>query len=200
MSNLEDAANKLLTSPETFRANVASAGNVSERSTAASVSLTTEDENVRTSASSSAGDVLCPRCQTLNPSGSTLCVNCRKFVPANQGARTHGIYSRQPPPEDLRVKVAELRSGVVSDRGGEAELSTLEHSYVEKLGDIDVTIRLLTHDIAVNGLLTPGGRVRDVYEKLLAGLATFDRYAQRIGLERRAKRVESLVEVMNHGD
>jgi hypothetical protein len=80
------------------------------------------------------------------------------------------------------------------------ELSTLEHAYIEKLGDIDVTIRLLTSDIAANGLLTPGGKVRHVYDRLLAGLAAFDRYAVRIGVERRAKRVESLVEVMTNGD
>ena len=88
-------------------------------------------------------------------------------------------------------------SGIASDLGGASELSTLENSYVSKLGDIDITIRLLTHDIAVNGLLTPGGRVRDVYDKLLAGLAAFDRYAQRVGLERRAKRVPSLSDVLD---
>ena len=38
-------------------------------------------------------------------------------------------------------------------------------------------------------ILTPGGRVREVYDKLLAGLSTFDKYAQRIGLERLAKNV-----------
>jgi hypothetical protein len=88
-------------------------------------------------------------------------------------------------------------SGVLSDQGGESELSTLEHSYIEKLGDIDTSIRLLTHDIAVNGLLTPGGRVREVYDKLLAGLAAFDRYAQRVGLERKAKRVPSIAEALD---
>jgi hypothetical protein len=88
------------------------------------------------------------------------------------------------------MQVDALREGVIADRGGESELSTLEHSYIEKLGDIDVTIRLLTRDIATNGLLMPSGRVRDVYDKLLAGLAAFDRYAQRIGLERRAKHID----------
>jgi hypothetical protein len=51
------------------------------------------------------------------------------------------------------MQVDALREGVIADRGGESELSTLEHSYIEKLGDIDVTIRLLTRDIATNGLL-----------------------------------------------
>jgi hypothetical protein len=141
--------------------------------------------------------VRCARCSAENRSDAAHCAHCGSFLPANQDARKSGIYSRQPPPADLRQKVDELRAGLIADLGGESELTTLERAYVEKLGDIDVTIRLLTSDIAVNGLLTPGGKVRHVYDKLLAGLAAFDRYAQRIGLERRAKRVPSLQEVMN---
>ena len=157
-------------------------------------------ENARPSEPSPVGSVICARCQTSNPTDAELCSRCKSFLPANQLQRTHGIYSKTPPPADLREKVDELRAGVIADRGGESELSALELSYVEKLGDIDVTIRLLTHDIAVNGLLTKSGGVRGVYDKLLAGLAAFDRYAQRVGLERRAKRVPSLSEIMNQGD
>ena len=136
------------------------------------------------------GAVVCSRCQTANQPDAEHCRSCRSFLPFNQVALRTGIYSRQPPPSGIREDVEAFRSGVISDRGGESQLSTLETSYVEKLGDIDITIRLLTHDIAVNGLLTPSGRVRGVYDKLLAGLAAFDRYAQRIGLERKAKRLD----------
>ena len=146
--------------------------------------------------SQSVSDVVCARCQTLNRADDQLCSRCRSFLPKNQLQREHGIYSRLPPPADLREKVDALRAGVISDRGGESELSTLERSYVEKLGDIDVTIRLLTHDIAVHGLLTKSGGVRGVYDKLLAGLAAFDRYAVRVGLERRAKSVQTIAEIM----
>jgi hypothetical protein len=136
--------------------------------------------------------VVCARCQTPNEPDAPLCVSCKSFLPANQLQRKTGIYSRQPPPAEIREKVDGLRAGVIADRGGASELSTLELSYVEKLGDIDVTIRLLTHDIAVNGLMTPGGNVRAIYDKLLAGLAAFDRYAQRIGVERRQRTVHPL--------
>lgn len=161
-------------------------------------------ESATQPASSSPQDegVTCPRCGGLNPVGAKVCratPTCSSFLPANQAARTTGIYSRSVPP-DLRQHREELIAGLSSDLGGESELSTLEASYVEKIGDIDTTIRLLTHDIATNGLLTPGGRVRDVYDKLLAGLAAFDRYAQRVGLERKAKRVPSLAEVMTDGE
>jgi hypothetical protein len=144
------------------------------------------------------GGVVCPQCGAVNPPGAKVCKatpKCGSFLPANQAAKTTGIHVRSQPP-NLKEHAAELMAGVTSDLGGEAELTTLENSYVRKLGDIDITLRLLTHDIAVNGLLTPGGRVRDVYDKLLSGLAAFDRYAQRLGLERRTKRVQSISDIM----
>lgn len=157
-----------------------------------STQSTPDVENARQIEPSPVGSVVCARCQTSNPTDAELCSRCKSFLPANQLQRTHGVYAKTPPPADLREKVDELRAGVIADRGGESELSTLELSYVEKLGDIDVTIRLLTHDIAVNGLLTKSGGVRGVYDKLLAGLAAFDRYAQRVGVERRPKGVHPL--------
>ena len=155
-----------------------------------------------TSPSTPDGGVICPQCGASNPPGSKVCKanpQCGSFLPSNQAARTTGIYARSHPP-DLEQHRDDLVAGLTSDLGGESELSTLETSYVQKLGDIDTTIRLLTHDIAVNGLLTPGGRVRDVYDKLLAGLAAFDRYAQRVGLERRAKRVDLAQHFAEQGD
>src|SRR4051812_48477322 len=108
--------------------------------------------------------VTCSRCQAQNPPAAGTCSNCHSFLPGNQEARLTGIYSRNQP-ADLTRQVEEFAAGVVADRGGQSELSPLEHSYVEKLSDIDVTIRLLTHDIATHGLFTPKGRVRDVYDK-----------------------------------
>jgi hypothetical protein len=122
-----------------------------------------------------------------------VCGQCRSFLRANQVARRTGIYARQQP-ADLRLSADDLMAGIVSDLGGTDELSTLQTAYVRKLADIEITIRLLTSDIAAHGLLTPGGRVRDVYDKLLAGLGVFDRYAQRIGLERRARKVGNIAE------
>jgi ribosomal protein L40E len=141
--------------------------------------------------------VVCSRCRTENSSDAEVCSACRSFLPRNQVARITGIYARYQPP-DMTAEIDTFKSGVISDRGGESELSTLEHAYVDKLGDIDRTIRLLTYDIAVNGLLMPSGRVREVYEKLLAGLAAFDRYAQRIGMERRAKQIDLAAAIAEH--
>ncbi|MDO8795204.1 MAG: hypothetical protein Q7J25_11350 [Vicinamibacterales bacterium] len=154
------------------------------------------------------GNPLCSKCGTTNPIGAHKCSNsaCRAFLPSNAVARKHGFYARHRLPPEVKAEVEAQRAGIISDLGGESELTTLEASYVDKLSDIEACIKLLTMDIAEHGLITGvrrekdgtvvGGRVRDVYDKLLAGLAAFDRYAVRVGLERRAKPVRSLVEVM----
>lgn len=130
-------------------------------------------------------------CSASVPPGADRCPGCGVWQVANQGARTLGLYTQHKPVE-LRMTADELIAGVLADRGGDTEVTTLERSYIRKLADLEITIRLLTSDIAKRGLLTPGGRVRDVFPKLLAGLATFDRYATRIGLERRQKPVDTV--------
>jgi ribosomal protein L40E len=150
------------------------------------VSSDTIRENV--AADVVAPDKVCGRCSTVNPAGADACSGCKKWLPGNQGARTHGVYARQQPP-DLQLSADELEAGIVADLGGLDELSTVERSYVRKLRDLHITISLLANDLARNSLLTPGGRVRDVYGAFLGGLAMFDRYAQRVGMKRRAKRV-----------
>jgi hypothetical protein len=78
----------------------------------------------------------------------------------------------------------QLMMGIVADLGGESELTTLQRSYIRRLGDVEITIRLLASDIATRGLLTPAGGVRNVYGAFLAGIDRFDKLAQRIGLKR----------------
>jgi hypothetical protein len=81
----------------------------------------------------------------------------------------------------------ELKDQIVADLGGLENLSALELSYVRKIADVEVTLRLLLAEIQRGGMFTSGARVRDVYAALLAGLDRFDRLAQRVGLRRRAK-------------
>ena len=131
----------------------------------------------------------CRRCGTAFEPGAGRCVKCKSFAFANQEARGLGLQAHHHPVE-LRMTADELMAGVASDRGGDADLSTLERAYIRKLGDLEICIRILTENIAGQGLLTPGGRVRDVYDKLLVGLDRFDRYAQRVGITRKAKRID----------
>ena len=58
-----------------------------------------------------------------------------------------------------------------------------------RLAEVEVTLRLLAHDIAGRGLLTPSGGVRRVYDQLLAGVDRWDKLAQRIGVKRRVRDV-----------
>lgn len=137
-------------------------------------------------------DVICRRCGTANEPGDR-CHNptCKSTILGNQLARTNGLYARHLPP-DLQMRVDDFRAGVISDGGGTSELSAIKTGYIQKLAGLEGTLHLLVDDIARNGLFTPGGRVRPVYEKLLAGLAAWDRYAQRIGMERQTKPVHPL--------
>ena len=131
----------------------------------------------------------CKFCGAPFVPGEEVCVKCQRFAPGNQRHRGLGLRAQHQPPE-VRMSAEELMAGITSDRGGADELSTLERSYIRKLGDVEICIRLLTSNIAQYGLFTPGGKVRDVYDKLLAGLATFDRYGQRIGPGRNAKVID----------
>lgn len=94
------------------------------------------------------------------------------------------------------MNAAEFEAGLVSDLGGVEALSTLERAYVKRLIDVDIALRLLVSHLAVHGLTTPGGRVREHYDKLLAGCLAFDRLAQRLGLQRRQRPVASIEQLM----
>lgn len=114
--------------------------------------------------------------------------------PGNQAARKHGAYSvavqRGQVPDDLRVDVDVMQEQIVADLGGVENLSAIQVGYVRKLRDVEVVERMLISHIATNGLFTPRGRVRAVYTRWLEAVGTWDRLAQRIGMDRRARLVD----------
>lgn len=73
-------------------------------------------------------------------------------------------------------------------------LSAIEGGYVRRLGELETVSRLLAGDLAQRGLFTPKGRVRSTFSRWLETLDRWDRFAQRVGVERRARRVSSLGE------
>jgi hypothetical protein len=117
----------------------------------------------------------------------------------NQVARKSGIYSaavkRGEVPTELRLSVDEFRAGLISDRGGASELTTIEAGYITRLCDIEVCCRLLQNDLVTRGMFTAKGRVRSSYDKFLATIDRWDRLA-RAGLDRRARHVPSLQEFL----
>jgi len=118
----------------------------------------------------------------------------------NQAARTHGVRQFEQRgaaalPADLRVSVDEFRAQVIADRGGVDALSAIEAGYIAKLTDVEVMSRLLMADLRSRGVFTAKGRVRGTFSKLLEVMDRWDRFAQRVGADRRARRVSSLSEV-----
>jgi hypothetical protein len=117
-----------------------------------------------------------------------------RFTAGNVAAVKSGIYAagfkRGDVPADLRMTAEDFRDGIVADLGGLSEMSTIERAYAQRLSDIDVTARMLLNDLIRRGLFTERGRVRSCYGRLLETYDRFDRFAQRLGMARRAKRVD----------
>lgn len=118
-----------------------------------------------------------------------------RFVPGNRAAVRHGFYStaaKRDAPVEVRQNSDELTAGVIADLGGPEELTALQRGYVECLRDVNICRQLLVAHLIEHSLLTPKGRVRAAYRVLLETLDRWDRYAQRLGVERRAKHVDPI--------
>lgn len=136
------------------------------------------------------------RCGATERHASTpnMCVNGH-FVSGNQARRVHGVRAFETTgrlPEVLRQTVEEFRESVIADRGGSSELSTLEAAYVRRLSEAETVARLLAADLAARGLFTPKGRVRNTFQRWSEAVGLWDRLAQRVGVDRRARPVPSL--------
>lgn len=127
---------------------------------------------------------------------STRCASGHVLV-GNQTARKHGVrqfeqHGEKVLPPDLRATVDEFRTQLISDRGGVETLTAIEGGYIRRLVELETVSRLLASDLVQRGLQTKTGRIRGVYMKWLETLDRWDRFAQRVGVERRAKRVATL--------
>jgi hypothetical protein len=114
------------------------------------------------------------------------------FIPGNSARRIHGVRAFEATgrmPDMLRLTVEEFRTAVIADRGGEAELSTLEAAYIRRLSEVETVARLLASDLATRGLTSARGRVRSTFSRWLECLDRWDRLAQRVGTDRRARAV-----------
>lgn len=145
------------------------------------------------------GSVICSRCRTTNAAGVDRCVSCQAFMRGNRSAVETGLYRRQQPIE-LRREVDAIVAGIVADKGGESECSTLLKSYIRELGEVVLMLRLLVNDIAAHGLLSPSHAPRRVLDAYFAGVDRFDRLATRIGVKREARPLRSnLTEFVQKG-
>lgn len=127
-------------------------------------------------------------------SNAHMCANGH-FITGNTARRLHGVRAFETTgrlPDVLRQTVEEFREAVLSDRGGSAELSTLEAAYVRRLSEAETVARLLAADLAARGLFTPKGRVRNTFQRWSEAIALWDRLAQRVGVDRRARALPTL--------
>ena len=116
-----------------------------------------------------------------------------RWAPNNDGALQHGARRyelRGVLPDDVRVDLDAWSGQLMADRGGATELSAIEGAYCRRLTQLEGALELLGRDLHQHGVMTPRGRPRAAYRTFLDTLATFDRLAQRLGLERKAKRVD----------
>ena len=144
--------------------------------------------------------VICSCGAGAHATDSTRCASGHVLV-GNQTARKHGVrqfeqHGERVLPPDLRQTTDDFRAAVISDRGGVETLTTIEAGYVRRLAELETVARLLAADLAYRGLFTPKARVRNTYMRWLETLDRWDRFAQRVGVERRAKRVATLQDVL----
>jgi hypothetical protein len=95
---------------------------------------------------------------------------------------------------EIGLSVQDFTARVVTDRGD--DLTAVQSAYVRRLGELETVARLLATDLAQRGLFTPRGRVRSTFSKWLETLDRWDRFAQRVGAERKARPVPSLAEYL----
>jgi hypothetical protein len=116
-----------------------------------------------------------------------------RWAAENDGALRHGARRyelRGVLPDEVQTAVDAWSHQLTSDRGGTSEMGAIESAYCRRLTQLEGALDLLGRDLHQHGVMTPRGRPRAAYKCFLETLATFDRLAQRLGLDRKAKRVD----------
>ena len=105
-------------------------------------------------------------------------------------AYKHGLRSfeaRGPEalPPSLKSSVDEFRESLVADRGGLENTTTVERGYIARLTEVETAARLTAADLAARGL------VHGTFTRWWP-CELWDRYARRLGMERKARQVDPL--------
>lgn len=116
------------------------------------------------------------------------------FAAGNSAARRHGLYSKQLQ-EDAAPWRAEQMAAISADLGD--DVSTLKAHTIEQIGTTLVLLRFLGGTLMADGPLTAKGKQRAAGSAYLQVLDRYMRLVALVGLERRAKQVETLEDVLN---
>lgn len=127
------------------------------------------------------------------------------FGPGNTAALQHGVYSQQVAAGALAEQAEavaaldEQRREIETDLGGSAGLSRIRRDLVKRYLETQLIADYLGDNLRRLGPLTGKGKARAATTAYLQVLDRQVRLAQLIGLERTAKPVPSLREVLNAG-
>ena len=117
-----------------------------------------------------------------------------QFQPGNVASLRHGASSARPEAvAALNARVA----AIVADLGGPDAVGTLAAGMVERHARLELVDDYLFANVQRLGPLTGKGRTRAALTAWLAVVDRLQKSAMALGLERKAKRVPSLQEVMN---
>jgi hypothetical protein len=105
----------------------------------------------------------------------------------------HGGRSRLQRPEQLAA-IAGKRAEVIDHLGGDPTL--IQADLATDYSRVDTLIETVAKNIETNGILTSKGHTRAAVSMFLSLLDRRLRLAQVLGIERKAKPVKSLAEVM----
>lgn len=134
--------------------------------------------------------VSCPRCESKAPSGTTNCPSCGVFLPRNEASLRHGLrryQARGALPQDVEDYIRDFRAELISDQGGEEDLSAIRRGLIDKLVDLEVGVRLLMAEVVVRGIDSRPGKT--AWRQALRTIDSWHRVAGTLGIERRERQV-----------
>ncbi len=141
-------------------------------------------------------DVRCQRCGVEVPPTNN-CRICGAFLPSNEAGLRHGLRRYQNNkvlPAELEAYIVNFRAELIADQGGEEEMTAVRRGLVEKLVDLEVGVRLLMAEVVSRGIDSRPGKA--AWTQALRTVETWHRVGNTLGLDRRARPVQTLAEVM----
>ena len=115
-----------------------------------------------------------------------------RFQLGNRASLKHGAYVAGQRPPELAALVGDLdtfRQQLVTDQGGDDELTAVRSGYIRRLCEVEALCRLLGADLMARGIFTRKGRTRSTFGAFVQAVGTWDRLATRLGLERKQRAV-----------
>ena len=118
------------------------------------------------------------------------------FAPGNVVALKHGAFSRRviagalEGQEEAIAALVQRQAAIAADLGGRENLSALQADLVRRYVELSLILDWLMDNVLSKGALTPKGNQRAALNAALQVQAQTVRLAEKLGLERRSKRVD----------